>query len=153
MTAAEPDLFELSLGVFATPDAAAGLAEEARALVAGHAPALAGWSVRVDDGDTPVGPGDPMTVAELYAELAEQWSVENPGREPGGRAVRELRVGVLADPALRRGLQDRLAALACPDPGHAGPCPVPWSSGFSGPGGDSRADLERLYGHLRHGVR
>ncbi|MFC3999973.1 hypothetical protein ACFOVU_28940 [Nocardiopsis sediminis] len=152
MDASEPDLFELRLGVFATGAATAGLAGDARTLLAGHVPALAGWSVRMEDGGAPAAPGDALTVAELYAELPEQWRVENPGRPPGGRAVHELRIGVLADPALRRGLQDRIAALACPDPEHTGPCPVPWSSGFTDPGDATRADLERRYGRLRYGA-
>ncbi|MFD0381826.1 hypothetical protein ACFQ2B_03625 [Streptomyces stramineus] len=89
-------------------------------------------------------------MAGLYEELPEQWRVEHPGQEPGERTVTELRVGVLGDTGQLRELLDALTALACPDPVHPGPCPVPWSAGFSEPlDEESRARLESRYGHLR----
>ncbi|RAJ58881.1 hypothetical protein K378_05115 [Streptomyces sp. Amel2xB2] len=39
----------------------------------------------------------------------------------------ELRLGIHATPDQAEEIRERIAALLCPDPDHAPPCPVPWS--------------------------
>ncbi|SFM58371.1 hypothetical protein SAMN05216207_1001192 [Pseudonocardia ammonioxydans] len=40
----------------------------------------------------------------------------------------EIRFGVYCGPEQARELVDRIQLLLCPDPLHASPCPIPWSS-------------------------
>ena len=42
--------------------------------------------------------------------------------------VWEIRFGVYCSPEQARELVDRIQLLLCPDPLHASPCPIPWSS-------------------------
>ncbi|RCV50129.1 hypothetical protein [Marinitenerispora sediminis] len=158
-----PDLYELRLGVYGTPDEVARLAESARGMLGqrarGPASALSAWALRVDSGDQPIEPaaGDEvpaseMTVAEMYDDLPQQWRDEHPGEEPGAHTTAVIRAGVLAPEDTAYDLLDALQRLACPDPEHSGPCPIPWQAGLTPPGEeDSRAYLGYHYGHLRGG--
>ncbi len=42
--------------------------------------------------------------------------------------VWEIRVGVHGTESQVRDLVERIERLLCPDPDHAPPCPIPWSS-------------------------
>ncbi|MDA0565084.1 hypothetical protein LG943_12245 [Streptomonospora sp. S1-112] len=44
-----------------------------------------------------------------------------------GRGVHEIRLGVYATEEEAAEIKRRITRLLCPDPDHAGPCPVPWS--------------------------
>ncbi|MBA8826191.1 hypothetical protein FHX42_003567 [Saccharopolyspora lacisalsi] len=44
-------------------------------------------------------------------------------------SVREIRVGAHATQQQAEELKERIARLLCPDPDHAPPCPIPWSTG------------------------
>ncbi|MBY6307621.1 hypothetical protein CRV15_29925 (plasmid) [Streptomyces clavuligerus] len=72
-----------------------------------------------------------MTLAEFYDELPSQWTGHRPGEDPGTRSVHEFRIGVLL-PSRKEMDQLRagLARVLCPDPGHDGACPIPWSTGY-----------------------
>ena len=48
--------------------------------------------------------------------------------EPGPAGVWEIRVGVHCTEAQARDLLEAVARLLCPDPEHAPPCPIPWST-------------------------
>ncbi|MEU3899492.1 hypothetical protein [Streptomyces sp. NPDC045251] len=43
------------------------------------------------------------------------------------RGVYELRLGLYASQEEAEKIKARVAAVLCPDPDHAPPCPVPWS--------------------------
>ncbi|MEU4580030.1 GntR family transcriptional regulator [Nonomuraea sp. NPDC023979] len=70
---------------------------------------------------------------------------------PEPRATWKVGVDVYATEEQARELQKRIELLLCPEPEHAGPCPVPWSS-WRHPGGGDGGDgglaeqyvLERL---------
>jgi hypothetical protein len=44
------------------------------------------------------------------------------------RAVWEIRVGVYATAKQVDELKERIQLLLCPEPEHASPCPVPWTT-------------------------
>ena len=53
----------------------------------------------------------------------------------------ELRLGIHATPDQAEEIRERIAALLCPDPDHAPPCPVPWSLSLVAlSGGDEDGD-------------
>lgn len=56
---------------------------------------------------------------------SEQTGSEQTGAEEPG--VWEVRLGVFATRRQAEEVKARVAALLCPDPEHAPPCPVPWS--------------------------
>lgn len=156
MTTSDPDLFEVRLGVFATQDGLADLVDSALELCGTHSTSAGGtavaWILYAAAAHELASPGmdGDMTVAELYDELPAQWRVEHPSETPAGRAVHELRIGVLAFNSPQRTMLDQLTAVACADPEHAGPCPIPWSSDIVEPHDDEQRDyLETHYGHLR----
>ncbi len=43
------------------------------------------------------------------------------------RSLHEIRLGLLATDEQVERLQEAVARLLCPEPGHAGPCAVPWT--------------------------
>ncbi len=45
------------------------------------------------------------------------------------QGVWELRVGIFAIRQQAEEVMDRIKVLLCPDPEHAPPCPIPWSTG------------------------
>ncbi|WP_433627201.1 hypothetical protein [Nocardia sp. CA-120079] len=45
------------------------------------------------------------------------------------RGVWELRVGIFATRQQAEEVMARITMLLCPDPEHAPPCPIPWSTG------------------------
>ncbi|GLV76141.1 hypothetical protein ACH4VS_25305 [Streptomyces hygroscopicus] len=150
------DLFELRLGVYASRPDTEALADKACRLLDEYAAsgrsAVVKWTLVAALADQPAEPGssEELTVAGLYEELPEQWSEEHPGEDPGGRAVTELRVGLLGDPEQAQELLGDLSALACPDPEHSGVCSIPWSADFIQPFDEHyRAYLESQYGNLR----
>ncbi|CCH31355.1 hypothetical protein ABZ816_03660 [Actinosynnema sp. NPDC047251] len=49
----------------------------------------------------------------------------------GEREIQEIRIGVYATEEQARELVERFMLVLCPDPEHAGPCPVPWSIGLA----------------------
>ncbi|MFC7330416.1 hypothetical protein [Marinactinospora rubrisoli] len=157
-----PELHELRLGVYGPPDAVARLADSARDMLGQRvrdSEVPLAWTLRVDSGDRPIEPAaggeipaSEMTVEEMYDDLPQQWRDEHPGEEPGAHTTAVIRVGVLAPRDTAHDLLDALQRLACPDPEHSGPCPIPWQAGLTPPV-DSRyrTYLEYHYGHLRHG--
>ncbi|MBV2365171.1 hypothetical protein ACFPZ0_04795 [Streptomonospora nanhaiensis] len=60
--------------------------------------------------------------------------------------VREIRLGVYATEEQAEELKRRITRLLCPDPDHAGPCPVPWSVALL-------ADAEDAYPELLEQAR
>ena len=48
--------------------------------------------------------------------------------EAGPAAVWEIRIGVHCTAQQARDLVDSIQHLLCPDPEHASPCPIPWST-------------------------
>ncbi|EFG03865.1 Hypothetical protein SCLAV_p0375, partial (plasmid) [Streptomyces clavuligerus] len=72
-----------------------------------------------------------MTLAEFYDELPSQWTGHWPGKDPGTRSIHEFRIGVLLPSRKEMDrLRAGLARVLCPDPGHNGACPIPWSTGY-----------------------
>lgn len=151
------DLWEPRVGVYADDDAIDRLLDRARGLLKGQvasslverfdAAASAESDIEHDD------EVEPMSLAELYSALPEQWRIEHPGRDPGRRSVFELRAGVLTDEDHAEQVLDDLTRLMCPDPAHSGPCPIPWSASRTGAVDDTYRDyLERHYGQLRAGT-
>ncbi|MGH4032300.1 hypothetical protein ACQB60_25570 [Actinomycetota bacterium Odt1-20B] len=141
------DLYEIQLGVFAAPEALRGLVEGCtRVLEERGRP----YGLKVA-GQGSERSGGGMSIAEFYDELPEQWRVEHPGEDPGERENYEIRVGVVVTHAEMEELRDRLTRVACPDPGHASPCPVPWGTGHIRAGGvqDEEGVVEERFGHLR----
>lgn len=148
------DLWELRVGVYATDG-------EMRLLISRAKGALeckvSSWCGDGFSADAPAEPGiehddpEPMTVEQLYSELPPQWRIEHPDLAPDGRAVFELRAGVLAAEDSAEQLLDDLTHLMCPDPMHSGPCPIPWSASTLGAVDNTYRDyLEHCYGQLRH---
>lgn len=73
-----------------------------------------------------------MPIAEFYDELPQQWRIENPGADPESRRIREIRIGLVTNRPKLNALREELTRIVCPDPEHASPCPVPWTSSCSG---------------------
>ena len=46
---------------------------------------------------------------------------------PDEKKLWEIRLGVIASQAEAREVAEKIERLLCPDPGHAPPCPIPWS--------------------------
>jgi hypothetical protein len=44
------------------------------------------------------------------------------------RAIWEVRVGVYATRQQAEDLKNQIQLLLCPDPEHASPCPIPWTT-------------------------
>lgn len=150
------ELYEIRLGIFATPETMREVLTSARRVLADRYPSSA---VGCFDATADAEPGagseasDRMSVAELYSELPEQWDVEHPGADPDDRAIFELRSAILATEGAAGKAVAELIGLLCPDPGHSGPCAVPWSSSTSAADdGAHRAYLETHYGYLRGGT-
>ncbi|WP_053170950.1 hypothetical protein [Streptomyces sp. SBT349] len=108
--------FEINIGLYATGEDAARIAEGCRRLLDGGT-----LPYELALGERPPGDG-------LYEELPEQWRAQYPGTAPGSRAVHEITVGVVTSRERMDALRASLTRTICPDPDHASPCPVPWSS-------------------------
>ncbi|MFD8520290.1 hypothetical protein ACFV2D_09765 [Streptomyces capillispiralis] len=71
-------------------------------------------------------PGSGRTTAYHYDHLAEQWAVEHPGDDGGGREPVELRVRLVCSPRTWRAVRKAVLRGLCPE----GPAPhvrrVPW---------------------------
>ncbi|WP_432563040.1 hypothetical protein [Kineococcus sp. SYSU DK003] len=50
-----------------------------------------------------------------------------PTNSANGKGTYEVRIGLWASPEQAMDIQERLARALCPEPGHDGPCEVPWS--------------------------
>jgi hypothetical protein len=48
--------------------------------------------------------------------------------DTGPASIWEIRIGVHCTEAQARNLVDSIQHLLCPDPEHAPPCPIPWST-------------------------
>lgn len=146
-------LYEIRLGIFATPEAMQEVLTAARRTLADrYSSSTAERFDATTDAEPGAGDSDRMSVAELYSELPEQWSIEHPGDNPGTREVFELRSAILATEGTAGSAVTELTALLCPDPEHAGPCEIPWSSSTSAAQDTDSAhrdDLERRYSYLR----
>ncbi|MFC4868809.1 hypothetical protein [Streptomonospora arabica] len=154
-TGGPPALYELRVGVFATPEGVRDFVHRARALLAGPAGAAARrWTVSVAQEADPASPsgGDDasLTVAGLYDELPQQWAIEHPGRDPRGRTTAQVRFGVVTEAP--DAVHEALCGLLCPEPLHPGPCPVPWAADSRACDDEhERAYLEGAYRHLLDG--
>lgn len=131
-------LYEIQLGVYATPHDAQRLVEACTRLLDDRA-----WPYRL----SVAGPGQStapggMPLTEFYDELPQQWRIEHRGADPGARQVHEIRVGLLAPEEQRDDLRAELTRVACPDPEHSSPCPVPWSAGYTEAAGRSEDATE-----------
>ncbi|MEV0371781.1 hypothetical protein AB0I10_18445 [Streptomyces sp. NPDC050636] len=156
--------YEIQLGVYATQEDVRKLAERCVQLLDGRP-----WPYRlsVAGQDQTTEPGG-MPLTEFYDELPEQWRIEHPGADPGSREIHEIRVGLPVSRQQMDRLREELARVACPDPEHRSPCPIPWSTGYTetgdaddgdagdgdeGNGGEDNGDggryLEQRYGQLR----
>lgn len=149
------DLYELRVGVFATPDTVQDFVGRARELLAGYlGPPQRSWAVSVAQAGERAWPRDgaaddepSLTVARLYDELPQQWGYEHPGRTPEGRSTAQVRIGVVTDKP--EAVHEALCGLLCPDPLHQSPCPVPWAADSRACDDEhERAYLEHAYGHL-----
>lgn len=137
------ELFEINIGVYAAGKNLVRLAADFSTHLEGRAlPSQLAVAEASDD---------------FYADLAAQWRTENPGADPGTRALHEIRVGVYTSREDMDALRAELTTLVCPDLEHDSPCPVPWASGYIDagvdedgvPDPDQSSYLDEEYGHLR----
>ncbi|RKN10533.1 hypothetical protein [Streptomyces radicis] len=108
--------FEIRIGVYATAEDAARVATGCRRLLDAGPSRFSLALAERPRGD------------DLYEELPEQWRAEYPGADPGARAVHEVTVDVVTTRERANALCTALTHTICPDPDHASPCPIPWSS-------------------------
>ncbi|MER6496909.1 MULTISPECIES: hypothetical protein [Streptomyces] len=52
-----------------------------------------------------------------------------------------MKIALIATAAQHEELMDRIVEVLCPDPGHDGPCPIPW--GMHSVNGESLSHRER----------
>jgi hypothetical protein len=138
-------LFEIQLGIYAADGDIAAIVDGCKRALGERVP----WQLRVVEGRLGTRPGG-IPLSEFYDELPQQWSDEHLREEPGQRQVCEIRVGLLATRREMDNLREELTRVLCPEPDHSGPCPVPWSAGYSDDSDDfDRAYLNKEYGALR----
>ncbi|WP_432485491.1 SPOR domain-containing protein [Kineococcus esterisolvens] len=56
-----------------------------------------------------------------------------PTNPVNGKGTYEIRIGLWASLEQAQAVQERLMAVLCPEPEHAGPCEVPWSISLAPP--------------------
>ncbi|MER7012948.1 hypothetical protein ABT324_16135 [Saccharopolyspora sp. NPDC000359] len=123
-------LAEIRIGIYATPADAARLVEECGATLRRSAVPHEVSAVEQDQAQA----GEEVPLAEFYDELPQQWRLENPGACPGARRAHEIRVLLVTSRPRLDALREELSRTICPDPAHAGPCPIPWASSSSASG-------------------
>ncbi|GAA1160716.1 hypothetical protein GCM10009654_16320 [Streptomyces hebeiensis] len=143
-------LYEIQVGIFATPGGVEKVAEGFEHLLRQRA---VPYVLTVLDQDQRTRDGE-MKLSEFYDELPPHWTDLRGGADPGDRRVHEFRIGVLLPSREQMdALRSALTSTLCPDPDHDGACPIPWSSGFvDGQGGVYRENeryLNRQYAPLR----
>ncbi|MFC7328871.1 hypothetical protein [Marinactinospora rubrisoli] len=151
-SATAPDLYEMTIGVYATPEAVRDTVTRFGELL--DAEARAGravrWDVGVVDATGYADPDGDLPLTDYHDDLPEQWRLENPGQDPGKRAVHEIRVGLFVTEERGHEIGERLTHVLCPDHLHSGACPIPWSAGYTVPVDDRHRDyLEHRYAHVR----
>lgn len=143
---ADSRLYEIQLGVYTTQEGVQHLVEGCVRLLDSrpwpYRLSVAGPGQATEPGGTPL--------VEFYDELPQQWRYEHGGVDPGSREVHEIRVGMLASRDQMDKVRDELTRVACPDPEHNSPCPIPWSAGYTAAQDtDETVSLEQRYGDLR----
>jgi hypothetical protein len=71
-------------------------------------------------------PGSRTTTAYLYDDLAEQWALEHPGHDAGGREPVELRVRLVCSLRTWRAVRKAVLRALCPQGAQPHVCRVPW---------------------------
>ncbi|MEU6312233.1 hypothetical protein [Streptomyces sp. NPDC047014] len=66
------------------------------------------------------------TAAEAYELLAEQWEIEHPGEDAGGREAVELRVRMVCSLRVWRAVRKAVIEGLCPEGAAPHVCRVPW---------------------------
>ena len=71
--------------------------------------------------------GEP-SLAEAYAFLADQWAIEHPGADAGGRQAVELHVRLVCSLRTYRAVRKAVIRGLCPEGAAPHTCHVPWSA-------------------------
>ncbi|GAA3487694.1 hypothetical protein GCM10018987_17730 [Streptomyces cremeus] len=71
-------------------------------------------------------PDSDLTTAEMYDFLAEQWALEHPGQNSGGREAVELRVRLGCSLRTWRAIRKTVIKTLCPEGIAPHVCHVPW---------------------------
>ncbi len=69
-------------------------------------------------------------------------AAEAPGEDQA--RLWKVTISVIATAQQVEQLTDRFVEVMCPDPGHEGPCPVPWALHVTDGGSLSKAEQKRL---------